>query len=152
MRRKRIYMETTQISAARTVAQIQEILGRYGAEAILTEYDRDTREVVSVSFKITIGERKIPFTLPCRWQSIFEALKSRRRRGAKDKDLQQAKRVAWRQILRWVEAQLALVETDMVKMQEVFLPYTVRADGKTIYESIEAKGFKALGFTEEEEA
>lgn len=57
----------------------------------------------------------------------------------------QAKRIAWRQILRWVEAQLALVETDMVKMQEVFMPYIqVNIKGQTLYEKLEESKFKML--------
>ncbi|MDD4980682.1 MAG: hypothetical protein PHC54_05390 [Candidatus Omnitrophica bacterium] len=62
-----------------------------------------------------------------------------------NKIAQQAKRVAWRQILRWVEAQMALVETNMVKIQEVFMPYIqMTISGQTLYEKIEQKGFIAL--------
>ena len=35
----------------------------------------------------------------------------------------QAYRVAWRNILDWVQAQMALLEIGMAKMEEVFLPY-----------------------------
>jgi hypothetical protein len=42
--------------------------------------------------------------------------------------------VAWRQILRWVQAQMALVETKMVKVEEVFLPYIQGPGGQTVYE------------------
>ena len=34
---------------------------------------------------------------------------------------EQAYRVAWRNILDWVEAQMALLEIGMAKMEEVFL-------------------------------
>jgi hypothetical protein len=58
-----------------------------------------------------------------------------------------ARRIAWRQVLRWVEAQLALIETGMVKTQEVFLPYAmVGQNGKrrTMFEVLEEKQFLAI--------
>ena len=115
---KILFMETTQIEASQTVAEIQRLLGEHGVSHVLTEYERG--EVVSVSFKVN----NIPFCLPCRWETILKVLQSRRKRVPdKQKIEQQAHRVAWRQILRWIEAQLALVETEMVQLQEVFLPY-----------------------------
>ena len=36
---------------------------------------------------------------------------------------QQAIRTSWRTLKDWVEAQMALLETGMVTMDEIFLPY-----------------------------
>ena len=69
---------------------------------------------------------------------------SQRKEGWKKVYTPQAKRIAWRQILRWVEAQLALVETGMVKIQEVFIPYMLMDKGKTLYEKLEETQFKML--------
>jgi hypothetical protein len=47
--------------------------------------------------------------------------------------------VAWRQILRWVEAQLALIDTGMVQPQEVFLSYAIVNQGEgdqSMYEAV----------------
>jgi hypothetical protein len=43
-------------------------------------------------------------------------------------------RMAWRNIRDWVMAQLALYETEIVEMPQVFLPFTQDASGKTAYE------------------
>jgi hypothetical protein len=139
---KTLFMETTKIEVEKTVAEIQCILGRYGAGAVMTEFDKG--EVMAVTFKIKLGDKDIPFRLPCRWMVIHQLLCSRKKRPRLDLRIQ-AKRVAWRQILRWVEAQMALVETDMVKIQEVFMPYVqVTIAGQTLYEKIEQKGFTML--------
>ena len=146
--KKTLFMETTKIDPESTVAQIQRILGQYGAGAVMTEYDKG--EIVSVTFKIKIKDKDVPFRLPCRWQLLYKNFTLRREHGESlrhkaDDDVIQAKRVAWRQILRWVEAQMALVETDMVKIQEVFMPYVqVSLNGQTLYEKLEQKGFIAL--------
>jgi len=143
---KTLYMETTKIATERTVAEIQKVLSQYGAQRIMTEYDNG--EVVSLSFEILVNNVELPFRLPCRWRFIYDILKSRRNktisnRGA-DALADQSKRIAWRQILRWVESQLALVQTDMVKIQEVFLPYMMDVSGQTLYERLEQNKFNLL--------
>lgn len=143
-------METTKINPEKTVGEIQETLGKYGASAIRTDYERG--EVVAVSFTIQINHDQIPFRLPCRWPAVLETLMARIRgkrsqdylNKKRDEYTPQAKRIAWRQILRWVEAQLALVETGMVKIQEVFIPYMLMDKGKTLYEKLEETQFKML--------
>src|SRR4030042_6685536 len=142
---KTLFMETTKIAPAQTVGEIQRLLGEYGASAIRTDYKDG--EVVSVSFTIALNGDQIPFRLPCRWEAIKSIFESRRRRrsgrGRPPADLTfQAKRVAWRQILRWIEAQLALTETKMAKLHEVFMPYLLVDKGQTIFEKMESQNWK----------
>lgn len=143
--KKTLFMETTKISASQTVGEIQKLLGEYGASAIRTDYENS--EVVAVSFTVKIDGDQIPFRLPCRWEAIKTIFESRRKRrygrGRPAGDLtSQAKRVAWRQILRWVEAQLALTETKMAKLHEVFMPYLIIDKGQTIFEKMESQNWK----------
>ncbi len=145
-KKKTLFMETTKIEPEQTVGEIQKVLGKYGAAAIMTEYDKG--EVTGVCFKINVNGNDIPFRLPCRWQAVHEVLISRRKRATvRSDDIRQAKCVAWRQILRWIEAQMALAETGMVKMQEVFMPYIqVNLEGKTLYDKLEETKFKLLPY------
>ncbi len=144
--KKTLFMETTKIEPGQTVGEIQRVLGKYGAGAILTEYDKG--EVVAVCFKVNVNGKDIPFKLPCRPEAIYQVLIKRRKNMMTDRGIEtaklQAKRVAWRQILRWIEAQMALVETDMVKLQEVFMPYIQLKLGNTLYEQLEGTKFKML--------
>jgi len=141
-------METTRIDPQKTVGQIQEVLGKYGASAIRMDYEVGL--VVSVSFTIQINGNQVPFRLPCRWESVLETLMGRIRgdrseeylENKRDEYTPQAKRIAWRQILRWVEAQLALVETGMVKMVEVFIPYMLMDKRQTLFEKFESQNWK----------
>ena len=149
---KSLFMETTKIDPSQTVGEIQRILGKYGASAILMEYKAG--EVTALSFRVRIEGQDIPFRLPCRSESIFEFLYKRKRRGTQsDRIIEsmkaQAKRVAWRQILRWVEAQLALVDTRMVSIEEVFLPYMQNPmNGRTLFETLSESSFKLLAAPE----
>lgn len=138
-----IFMETTRIAAERTVSEIQQILAKHGASSILLDYE--AMHVSAVSFKYDVTGNKIPFCLPCRWQAMETALRKSGKRPRYDDTFETwARRVAWRQILRWVEAQMALVDTNMVKVQEVFFPYIQSATGKTLYELSENRGFDSF--------
>jgi hypothetical protein len=54
---------------------------------------------------------------------------------------EQVYRVAWRNILDWVLAQMALMEIGMAKIEEVFLPYMQDREGMTLFEQMEQRGF-----------
>lgn len=55
-----------------------------------------------------------------------------------DREKLQAKLTGWRNIKDWIDAQMALLETEMVKIEEIFLPYVVGdKEGHTMYERFE---------------
>lgn len=133
-------METTEIAPERTIAEIETVLVRNGATAVMKEYVDGAIE--AVAFRVRVGQSDIPFRLPCRWKAIADVF-AKRKAGKWNYTLSnsqkvliadKARRVAWRQILRWIEAQMALVQTDMVKVEEVFFPYIQAKGGKTLYE------------------
>lgn len=149
-------METTQIAPEKTISEIQNILMNHKADSVLMEFELG--KVSSVNFRMTINGQIVSFRLPCRWKSIQEllAVKSLKYKNAWSKEMKdkirlsfedQARRVAWRQILRWIEAQFALVETGMVKTEEVFLPYAQSPNGETIFEQMNKIGFNGLLLT-----
>jgi hypothetical protein len=140
-----MFMETTRINAERTVGEIHDVLRRHGANAILNEYE--VANVSAVSFKTLVGGQEVAFRLPARWKELETYLRGTGKKP-KHPDTYEtwARRVAWRQILRWVEAQFALVETGMVKIQEVFLPYAQTESGETLFERIEKKGLASIEY------
>jgi len=101
-------------------------------------------QIVALSFAIEIDGRLLGFKLPARLEQVAAALKPERRWRNTEELEQQAYRTGWANIRDWVTAQMALIDTRMAKMQEVFLPYMTRPDGKTLYESLEDSKFKLL--------
>jgi hypothetical protein len=134
---------TTKIDPDKTAQEIAKCLSTHGASAVLTEYDPENNYVSAISFQIMVNDQKMGFRLPCDWKPVLRSLpKTRRtphRYGNEQKKLHweaqwrdQAVRTAWRIVKDWVEAQMALVETQMVTTAEVFLPYGVMKDGRTL--------------------
>ena len=131
---------TTTIDPEQTISEIQRMLSKYGISAMMTEYDGP--HVASVSFQIRINEKPIAFKMPCNWRAVLVVFNEQgigtSKIKHKDKNTNnQAIRTAWRIIKVWIEAQLALVEVNMVTIPQIFLPYAITRDGRTLAEKIE---------------
>lgn len=131
---------TTKIDADKTAAEISRLLSMNGAQAVLTEYDEKEGTVRAISFKISLNGQSMGFRLPCSWEPIYAILSKdkkfpwdEKRKAKMQSDLRmQAVRTAWRIVKDWVEAQMALIQTQMATTAEVFLPYAVMKDGRTL--------------------
>lgn len=133
---------TTKVPANRSIEEIQTALVKHGASGILYEYEQGNGRIKALKFILIIHEQKVGFALPVQWQMFQQVLKKQRINRATDDDY--CYRVAWRCIRDWVLAQLALYETQIVELPQVFLPFAVGKDGKTLYEQV-ASGNLLLG-------
>jgi len=134
---------TTSVPVSRTVAQVQAILVEHGARAVMMEYD-DRGRITALAFNIKMPNRDLPIRLPIDAAATLRVLQ----RQADNREIpgryakeEHAYRVAWRIIKDWVEAQMSLLETEMVKMEEIFLPYVITPGGQTVYQVMVEKQF-----------
>lgn len=122
---------TTKIEAFVSVGEIQARLAKHGAKKIIQDFN-DSGRPTSLSFLIDtpMGIRAIK--LPANVDAVYKVMQKQKIKGC---DHQQAERVAWRILKDWVEAQMAILESEMVVMDEVFLPYMVDKSGNTLYQA-----------------
>lgn len=124
---------TTTINANKTIGEIQELLSKHGANAIMTEYNNG--EVIGLSFKIMTPRGEMGVRLPANTDRVLQVLRNQRKKNNQVKDtMEQATKTAWRIIKDWIDAQMAILETEMVEMEEIFLPYMINNDGQTLYQ------------------
>lgn len=152
MSKKKLFMRNTEVPAWRSCAEIRAFLARAGATDIM-ESLRDG-VTCSLTFCLELDGQRVPFTLPARTERIFQALQAERdprrlindaqRKKAQQVDRERAGNIAWRQLSIWVQAQFALIETEMAKVDEVFMPYVRMKGGQTLYELQASQGFKML--------
>lgn len=128
---------TTTVGVKRTVQQIQGVLVSGGASSVTINYD-DDGEAVSLSFVVDIYGRNVPFRLPTNWQGVWAALNRDKHVPRRSKNEAQARRVAWRIVKDWVEAQMAFIESGQATIAQLFLPHIVKDDGTTFYEEIKS--------------
>lgn len=137
---------STEIDPDKTAGEIATMLRKAGAQAVLTEYDPGGNYVSALSFRIDLNGQMLQFRLPTNPEPVLRTLKDqyensprvhgRKRWRGPSPDHAHAVRVAWRIIKDWTEAQLALIETQMVTAPQAFLQYAVMKDGRTLAERI----------------
>ena len=137
---------TTTVSAFKTAGEIEEILANYRAKSVMKNYENGT--ITGLSFLVDTGVQQIPVKLPVKVDECLKVLKKEKRENPRKqiKDTwEQAERVAWRILKDWVEAQMALLDIEMVRFEEIFLPYIETKNGQTIYERLEGEQFLLEG-------
>lgn len=129
---------TTKISAAKTAAQVQELLAAHGANRVMVEYDQGHPRAVSFEILTDFGLRQ--FTLPVDVEAMHALLKAEKKSGrlpsisaSLAQDPIHAERVAWRVVAEWLRAQMTLVASKMAPIDQVMLPYLVTDTGRTLY-------------------
>jgi hypothetical protein len=133
---------TTQISATKTVGEIQQLLVSAGCQKVLVDYL--DRQPTALTFMIQVQGQPVYFTLPANVEGVRKALVADVMVKRHYQTTDQARRVTWRIIKNWCEAQLALIEAGQAQLAEVFLPYAQTASGQTLFRALETGGFKLL--------
>lgn len=120
---------TTKVDIYTTIGQIQGQLVKHGAKKIMQDYD-DTGHLAALCFAIDTPTGIRGIKLPANVEAVHMVLQNQKVKC----DFEQAERVAWRILKDWVEAQMAILESQMVQMDEIFLPYMMNKSGQTVFE------------------
>lgn len=121
---------TTKVDVYTTLGAIQGQLVKHGAKKILQDYDGEGR-ITALSFMIDTPAGQRGIRLPANVNAVHTVLLRQKIKC----DREQAERVAWRIVKDWVEAQMAILKSEMVQMDEIFLPYMVNNSGQTFFEA-----------------
>jgi hypothetical protein len=147
----KIYLAHTTVSADRSAQEIiREITSRHATQ-IRQDYNGGG-VLTGLHFLIPLQNgNTLPVTLPARMDAmkkvLYRDLGPRQKQKMSEDDMADAAaRIVWRQLAAWVKAQMALVDLEMVRPEEVFLPYIQVAPNKTMFQAIQEGGFtmKAL--------
>jgi hypothetical protein len=138
---------TTEVSPQKSIAEIIGMLSQAKASAILQEFD-GAANVTAINFKIATSFGDMTFRMPANILAVDACLKQQHRNGVIPRryanDSLHSRRVAWRILRHWLEAQLALITVGLAKVEQVFLPYAQNASGKTVFETLEEQRFTGL--------
>ncbi len=128
---------TTKIEAAKTAGEMQTLLAKAGASAVAMQFGNGGRPTaIAFTARTPFGERE--FTLPVHVDKVLAVL-LKQRVARSLATFEQAERVAWRIVKDWVEAQLAIIQTEMVTIDQVMLPYMRNGEGgETVFEQYQA--------------
>lgn len=133
---------TTGINVMKSIGEIQGCLVAHHARAIMINYGDDGIPE-SLSFSIETSDRQMGFRLPSNITGVLMAMK-KQKLSARFVNRDHAARVAWRIVKDWVVAQIAILEAEMVTIDEIFLPYLLTDGNITLYQMMLDKGFPML--------
>lgn len=142
MNKKLIKNYTTDIPIEKTISEIQTLLANNGATGIMFEYG-EAGKVKNIFFRIKYKNKELPFRLPSKPENVYNALFGKmigEQRYGEERRFKSEK-IAWRVCKDWLEAQLTHINLEQAEPQEVFLPYLVMPNNKTLYESMEETEF-----------
>lgn len=121
---------TTKVNVYTTLGEIQGQLVKHGAKKIMQDYDDEGR-ITALAFMVDTPGGPRGIRLPANVEAVHAVLTRQKVKC----DREQAERVAWRIVKDWVEAQMAILESEMVQMDEIFLPYMLNSAGTTVFEA-----------------
>lgn len=134
---------TTTVPVERTVGEVQAMLGRSGAAAVATTYDEDGTPA-GVQFVLRLNGTEYAYVLPVDVAAMHRALlaaekrgdlRGSRKAGGTFSSAAHARRVAWRVVKDWLEAQLALIAAEQARVDQVMLPYLRVTPEQTLYQA-----------------
>lgn len=132
---------TTTIAVEKTMMEIEQILAKFGATHIFKMYN-EQKEPSAIAFKCIINEQEISFKLPMEEQKILQVFRITKGFPRNRCNIEQARKTGWRIIKDWVDSQMALIEINVVKFEEVFLPYMYDAlNNETLFQKLEKNNF-----------
>lgn len=124
----------TSVKAGRSAGELQEMLAKAGASGVGLEYDTGAPAALRFVIDGPLGRQS--YLLPVNPGAVGEVLRregSLKKLGSGIKPID----VAWRIVKDWVEAQLAIIQTEMVTLDQVMLPYMLTdTAGTTVYEAM----------------
>ena len=133
---------TTTVDAFKTVSEIEYILVKHKAKSVMKQYEGE--RITGLSFLIDNGRTMIPVRLPVKTEECLKVLKKEKANSQRSNikaTPEQAERVAWRILKDWIEAQMALLDIEMVRFEEIFLPYIELPNNQTLFQALEQKEF-----------
>lgn len=128
-----------------TFEKIQKVLASHGANKIMYDYGPDG-QLTAITFGLEINGQQMGFRLPALVENVVQIMYGKKDRYGNVKKItgaqrDQAYKTAWANIRDWIDAQMALIDTRQVKLEQVFLPYLIVNNNQTLFEQLESRQF-----------
>jgi hypothetical protein len=128
-----MFADDTKVSVARSKAEIEHTLARYGAQDIVSGFS-NARGMAFVEFELSGWPCRIVLPLPERnaKEFVFSDTGRKRKEPAQYKAWEQACRSRWRVLLLLLRAKLEAIKLGIIAPEQEFLAHIALPDGSTI--------------------
>lgn len=139
---------TTRIASSKTLGEMQEMLAKAGAQRIAVDYEDGGPSGLTFALSTIQGVRL--FSLPVDVAAMHKVLLREGQAGRLGSlartvwsSQEHAEKVAWRVTKDWLAAQLTLIATEMVTVDQVLLPYLRVNEHETLYDQFATRQLEA---------
>jgi hypothetical protein len=131
---------TTRVAAEKSIAEIESLLAKFGASAVMKQYLSDGR-VISLAFKLGDKTYQLPANVDGVYGVMFGGVRERHGKNTMANRRTLAYNVAWRLLKDWVHAQLSIIASGQAEPEQVMFPYMF--DGRrSIFEAYKSGQLK----------
>lgn len=125
---------SSKVKPSSSMGQIQQVLSEHGAKKVSIDYDN--RKPIAVSFIMSVDGVDVNFRLQVDVIGLLQAMKKDKgiRRGYCNEA--QAERTAWKNKLEWLQLQMAEIETNQARIEQLLLGYAVTKRGTTLFDEL----------------
>jgi len=123
------------VNPTKTAGEIQRLLASYGARRVALDYYEDG-QCVAVTFTARIQEESLYFRLEPNPEGTLQAMENDSDVPGRYCTPEQATRTAWRNEKDWIDAQLAKVQAQGTRREQLFLGYVITDSGETAFERL----------------
>ena len=133
---------STKKAAEESAEEIKTKLMSHGVQDVKFDFGEVVVTIEFLRSKLITKNEMASYKITTKIAPVYKVLKDQEWSGEIKIAItqSQAKRVAWRIVKRWIDAQLAFVETGMLSFDEVFLSYKVdEGTGLSLIEEYQTK-------------
>lgn len=133
---------STKKAAEESAEEIKTKLLSHGVQDVKFDFGEVVVTIEFLRSKLITKNEMASYKITTKIAPVYKVLKDQEWSGEIKIAItqSQAKRVAWRIVKRWIDAQLAFVETGMLSFDEVFLSYKVdEGTGLSLIEEYQTK-------------
>lgn len=140
---------TTKVAVSKTLGEITDVLTDMGATAIVTDYEN--KVLTAISFRLETKFGLTTYRIPVNIEAIYQEIQQQRKYNKiamRERNHEQAARIAWRIAYDWIDAQMAFLQVDQIEIEQLMLPYMiVDTKGSTLYDYAVENKSKILKLT-----
>ncbi|HSH25908.1 MAG TPA: hypothetical protein VLA13_10285 [Massilibacterium sp.] len=125
-----------------SLGKIQGLLAEHGSSQISMDYENG--KPVAMTFRMWINDVLVPFRLTVDVDGMLRAMKKDKKVPNSACTYEQAERTAWKNKYEWLHLQMAEIEAEQARIEQLLLGYAVTPQGDTLFEAMQSNQ-KLLG-------
>jgi hypothetical protein len=125
------YAKNTTVTIESSQNEIQNLIKKYGATKFAIDWDSN-----AIIFEFHNRTIKLQIKYPNREEFEYASNKKKRSESVIENKYQMAKRQAWRILVLYLKANLEAIDSGILTMDQVFMPYFLMKTGQTLSEYV----------------